>query len=294
MKMHNREVDIDAKLVAQLVGQQFPHLSDLPVSVVQSTGTVNAIYRIGDELCARLPRVSDWVHGLDREWSWLPRLAAHISLQIPEPVARGHATGSYPFDWAIYRWIAGEPYSDELVEDERQAAEELAGFVAELRQLDPVAEAPRAGRRPLRELDADTRAAIDAAGGDVDRDATIAAWGRALHAPPWDGSPAWIHSDLLRPNVLVKGGGICAVIDFGGVGVGDPAADVIAAWSVFGRDGRLRFRAALDVDDDTWHRAQGLAIHQAAVIIPYYRSSNPRFVTLAQRTISEIFIDSEM
>ena len=102
----------------------------------------------------------------------------------------------------------------------------------------------------------------------------------------------WIHADLLRPNVLVRGGRLRAVIDFGGVGVGDPAADVIAAWSVFGRAGRETFREALDVDDATWNRARGFALHQAAMIIPYYAETNPDFVALAKRTIGEILVDS--
>ena len=103
----------------------------------------------------------------------------------------------------------------------------------------------------------------------------------------------WIHSDLLRPNVFVHGGRLCAVLDFGGVGVGDPAADVIAAWSVFGHTGRRVFRDALDVDDGTWNRACGFALHQAAMIIPYYAETNPEFVTLAKRTVEEVLADRQ-
>jgi aminoglycoside phosphotransferase (APT) family kinase protein len=251
MKMHDDEVDIDAGLVGRLVAEQFPHLADLPITEVRSTGTVNAIYRLGDRLCARLPRVAEWAPDLDREWRWLPELAPRLPLRVPEPVGRGRPGGSYPFSWAIYGWIDGQPYADELVDDERRAAEDLARFVVDLRRIDPVG-APRGGRRPLRELDAVTRAVIESARGVIDGDAAVVAWERALRAPAWAGSPVWIHSDLLRPNVLVRDGRVCAVIDFGGVGVGDPAADVIAAWSVFGRAGRGVFRAALEVDDGTW------------------------------------------
>ena len=291
MKMHDGEVRIDAELVGRLVAAQFPELTDLPISAVQSTGTVNAIYRIGDHLCARLPRLRQWAQDLDNERQWLPKLAPGLSLRIPEPVGRGHPASSYPFSWAIYRWIEGRPYADDLVDDERQAARDLAQFVAELRRMDPVAGAPRGGRKPLRELDAITRAAIDSARGVIDSDAATSAWDRALEAPAWTGAPVWIHTDLLRPNLLVHGGRLCAVIDFGGVGVGDPAADVIAAWSVFGHTGRGLFRGALDVDDDTWNRARGFALHQAAMIIAYYAQTNPRFVALAQRTVEEVLAD---
>jgi aminoglycoside phosphotransferase (APT) family kinase protein len=290
MKMHDGEVDIDAGLVRRLVAAQFPRLTDLPIRELQATGTVNAIYRLGDHLCARLPRVQDWAQDLDKEWQWLPRLAPHLSLQIPEPVAHGHPESSYPFAWAIYRWIDGQPYADALVDDEREAARELAQFVAELRRIDPVG-APRGGRRPLRELDAVTRAAIRSARDAIDTEAAMAAWERALQAPACNGTAVWIHTDLLRSNVLVRDGRLCAVIDFGGAGVGDPAADVIAAWSVFGHTGRGVFRDTLDVDDGTWDRARGFALHQAALIIPYYRETNPGFVAPAKRTVEEILAD---
>jgi aminoglycoside phosphotransferase (APT) family kinase protein len=289
--MHADEVEIDASLVRRLVAAQFPRYADLPISELRSTGTVNAIYRLGDRLYARLPRKQEWARDLDKEWYWLPRLAPRLSLLIPEPVGKGRATGSYPFSWAIYRWIDGRPYSDELVADERAAGRDLAQFVIELRRIDSVAGAPRSGRRPLRELDAVTRAAIEASRGVIDVEAATAAWEHALEAPAWRGMPVWIHADLLRPKVLVRGGWIRAVIDFGGVGVGDPAADVIAAWSVFGRTGRTVFREALDIDDGTWNRARGFALHQAVMIIPYYAETNPDFVAQAKRTVDEVLAE---
>jgi aminoglycoside phosphotransferase (APT) family kinase protein len=291
MKMHDGEVGIDAGLVRRLVDGQFPRLAGLPVSIVQSTGTVNAIYRLGDHLCARLPRVPEYAGDLEDELRWLPWLAPRLPLRVPEPVATGHPAEGYPFPWAIYRWIDGQPYADELVGDERQAARDLARFVAGLRRIDPVAGAPRAGRRPLRELDSATRAAIDASRNVIDREAVTAAWERALEAPAWEGAPVWIHTDLLRPNLLVDGGRLNAVIDFGGAGIGDPAADVIAAWSVFGPAGREAFRGSLGVDDGTWNRARGFALHQAAMIIPYYPETNPGFVSLARRTVCEVLAD---
>jgi aminoglycoside phosphotransferase (APT) family kinase protein len=288
--MHDGELDIDAGMVERLVAGQFPELAGLPVRPVGSTGTVNAIYRLGDDLCVRLPRMRRWADGLVTEQLWLPRLAPHLSLRVPEPVCAGRPAAEYPFGWAVYRWLAGQPYADDLVADEREAAADLAQFVLELRGLDP-AGAPRAGRRPLRELDADTREAIESAASVIDSAAALAAWAAALDTRAWDGTPTWIHADLLRPNLLVDRGRIGAVIDFGSVGAGDPASDVIAAWSVFGRAGRATYRAALDVDDATWSRARGIALHQAAMIIPYYATTNPGFVTLAKRTVEEILAD---
>jgi aminoglycoside phosphotransferase (APT) family kinase protein len=287
MKMHVAEVTIDEEIVARLVMTQFPHLADLPIREVQSTGTVNAIYRLGDHLYVRLPRVPSWAKDLEKELNWLPKLAPFLSLRVPEPVAKGRPASEYPIPWAIYRWIDGQPYRDDLVYDEHLAAAELAQFVTELRRIDPRG-APRGGRKPLRELDAATRLAIEASRSVIDSDAVTAAWASALEAPIWDGTPVWIHTDLLQPNLLVDRGRLCAVLDFGGVGVGDPAADLIAAWSVFNQPGRATFRGALDVDDGIWNRARGYALHQALLIIPYYAQTNPGFVALAKRTVEQV------
>jgi aminoglycoside phosphotransferase (APT) family kinase protein len=288
--MHDDEVDIDEGLVERLLAAQLPRLAGLPIRAVRSTGTVNAIYRLGNELCVRLPRLQKWAADLDKELEWLPKLAPSLSLRIPEPVEKGRPAGNYPFTWAVYRWIEGHVYGDDVVDDELQAAADLAQLVLELREIDPRG-APRGGRRPLRELDAVTRTRIEDARGIIDADAAAAEWERALAAPAWDGTPRWIHTDLLRPNLLVDGGRIAAVIDFGSGGVGDPAADVIPAWSVFGRAGRAAFRRILAVDDGTWRRARGYALHQAALIIPYYAETNPRFAALARRTVEEVLAD---
>ncbi|MBO0681628.1 MAG: aminoglycoside phosphotransferase family protein [Candidatus Dormibacteraeota bacterium] len=287
--MHEGEVAIDDALVKRLIASQFPEYADRPLELVRSTGTVNAIYRLGDDLCVRLPRVANWAGDLAKELEWLPRLAPRLSLMIPASVGHGHATADYPFTWAIYRWIDGKPYDGAV--DERTAAEQLAGFVTELRAMEVGPDAPSGGRPPLRELDSVTRKAIAAARDVIDAGAAVTAWERALEAPPWDGVPVWIHTDLLRPNVLLRDGRLHAVIDFGGVGVGDPAADVVAAWAMFGPKGRGAYRAALDPDQGVWERARGYALHQAALIIPYYAVTNPGFVVDAKRTVEQLLID---
>jgi aminoglycoside phosphotransferase (APT) family kinase protein len=282
--VHADEVAIDAELVRRLVATQFPGYATLPVEPVRSTGTVNAIYRLGDELAVRLPRVASYTRDLAKELEWLPRLAPRLSLAVPEPVERGEATDDHPFPWAIYRWLRGTPY--ERSGDDRAAAERLAAFVRELRAI-PVDGGPPGGRRPLAELDTITREAIEA----IDTPGALAAWERALEAPPWDGEPVWIHADLLPPNVLVTHGRLAAVIDFGSVGVGDPAADVVAAWAMFGAAGRAAYLSALDVDAGTRERARGYALHQAALIIPYYAETNPAFVTMARGTVQQVLCD---
>jgi len=290
VKMHEGEIDIDIPLVKRLLAEQFPQLAKRTITVVRSTGTVNAIYRLDDDLYLRLPRVPAWAQSIEREWTWLPKLAPHISLSIPQPLAQGKPTNWYPYPWAVYRWLEGLPYQDDLISDERQVALDLANFILELRSV-AMLEAPRGGRRPLVELDAVTRAAIASSRTAIDTAAVSAAWARSLAAPPWDGKPVWLHGDLLKSNLLVQGGRLFAVLDFGGVGIGDPAADVVPAWSVFSSAGREAFRQALGVDDDTWGRARGYALHQAVMVIPYYPTTNPDFVTMAKRTVEEVLAE---
>jgi len=160
--MHADEVHIDVALVQRLVAEQFPALAGSSIRELPSTGTVNAIYRIGNDACARLPRVAAWTESLQREARWLPWLAERLPMVLPEPLGTGRPGASYPFGWAIYRWIEAEPYSEEAVGDEAEAARALARFVLDLRRLDP-AGAPAAGRRPLAQLDVRTHSLGDSA-----------------------------------------------------------------------------------------------------------------------------------
>jgi aminoglycoside phosphotransferase (APT) family kinase protein len=290
--MHDGEVDIDTALVRRLVASQFPHWRGLPLDPFRSTGTVNAIYRLGDERYVRLPRVAQWARDLQKELRWLPVLAPRLPLGVPEPVAHGLPGAGYPFHWAIYRWRAGCAFAIDRVRDECEAAAALAEFVIALRGLDPRG-APRSVRDgPLGARDAQVRTAIAALRGVVDTDSVTAAWEESLAATERAARAVWTHGDLLPPNLLVHDGRLHAVIDFGSAGVGDPAIDVIPAWSVFGREGRRVFRDALAVDEATWRRGRGLALHQALMIIPYYPETNPDFVTMAMRTVEHVLDDA--
>ncbi len=289
-KMHEGEVDIEVGLVRNLLDDQLPQFRQLPLEAMRSTGTVNAIFRLGDGLCVRLPRVAHWAGNLDKELAWLPTLAPCVPVAVPEAVASGAPGRGYPFRWAVYRWIDGEPFALERVHDESEVARDLAAFVTALRTVEP-AGAPRSGREPLARLDAMTCAAIAASAPVIDVDAATAAWDVCVRSPVWDGPPVWRHGDLLPPNLLVAAGRLAAVIDFGSCGIGDPASDVVPAWSVFAAKGRDAFRRALAVDDATWARARGYALHQALLIIPYYPETNPGFVNMALRTVREVSAD---
>ena len=291
-KMHANEFNVDLNLVKGLINEQFPEYSMLAISPLNSVGTVNNIYRLGDEFYIRLPRVMDWID-IDKELKWIPHLASHLTLKIPEPIAMGQPNASYPAKWAIYRWINGSEYSDELIHDEGEAAKDLSNFVNELRAIEVPIDAPKAGRSPLLDLNKKTIEAIEAAKDVLDVDRVISAWEDSCQASVWSGHAVWIHADLLRTNLLVNSGRLTAVIDFGSVGVGDPAFDLIPAWSIFSSSGRKIFQYHINENKDTWLRARGYALHQALLIIPYYRETFPKFVNHAKKTINEILQDIE-
>ncbi len=294
-KMHIDEVDTDASLVGRLLTAQFPQWADLPIAPVHSAGTDNAIYRLGDDMAVRLPRIHWAVGQVDKEQQWLPRLAPHLPLANPIPLAKGIPAEGYPWHWSVYRWLAGENATIERIADLQQAATDLAQFVAALRRIDatggPSAMDHNLRGIPLTMRDTYTREAIVALQGMIDANAVTAVWEAALRAPEWDRAPVWFHGDLLPGNLLVERGRLSAIIDFGGLGVGDPTCDLMSAWGLFSGKSRDVFRAALQVDDATWARGRGHALSQALIFIPYYLDTNPVGVGHAQCAIDEILAD---
>jgi len=294
-KMHAEEVHTDVPLVRRLLAAQFPQWADLPIGRVASAGTDNAIYRLGDDMSVRLPRIH-WATGqVEKEHRWLPMLAPQLPLAIPVPLAKGEPGEGYPWDWCISPWLGGDDATAEHIRDLEEAAVDLAAFIAALQRIDP-AGGPSAGRHnffrgvPLAALDSHIRKSIAAWEGLVDIGAVAAAWDTALAAPAWEGPPVWIHGDLLPGNILASDGRVSAVIDFGCLGVGDPAADLVAGWSPFSGESRETFRAALGVDDATWARGRGWAL-TAVGALPYYRDTNPSIVARSLYLIEEVLAD---
>ena len=292
-KMHADEVDTDASLVRRLLAAQFPQWADLPIEPVASAGTDNAIYRLGDDLAVRLPRIHWAIGQVEKEQRWLPTLAPLLPVAIPVLLGKGEPAEGYPWHWSVHRWLNGENPAVDHLTDPGVLAAELAQFVAALQRIDP-AGGPPAGRGvPLAERDAPTRTAIDALQGMVDTAAVAEAWEAALRAPDWRHPPVWIHGDLAAGNLLRVEGRLSAVIDFGCLGVGDPACDLIVAWNLLPAETRNVFRAALHVDDATWERGRGWALSIALIQLPYYRSTNPVLAAGARHTIGEVLADHE-
>lgn len=294
-KMHADEVATDASLVRRLLAAQFPQWADLPIAPIPSAGTDNALYRLGDELVARLPRIAGATGQVDKDHRWLPQLAPHLPLAIPAPLAKGEPGAGYPYPWAICRWLAGENATFDHIADPRQAAVDLAHFLAALQRIDASGVPGNLGSRgvPLATRDTYTRDAITSARDLdlIDADAVTAAWEVALQAPAWDRPPVWLHGDLQSGNLLATEGRLSAVIDFGCLNVGDPAADVMTAWLYLPAAVREDFRAALGVDDATWARGRGWALSVSIVALPYYHITNPVLAGISRRAIEEVLAD---
>lgn len=291
-KMHAEEVDTSVDLVVRLLLAQYPQWADLLIEPVPSAGTDNALYRLGAEMVVRLPRI-DWAIGqAEKEREWLPKLAPFLPLAIPVQIAKGEPGEGYPWSWSIYRWLEGESAALKRLANPCQAASDLAKFITALQCVDTTG-GPQAVEHnlrgvPLKMRDAQTRTAIAALRGMIDAEAAIRIWEDALLASEWDRAPVWFHGDLLSGNLLVYQGRLSAVIDFGGLGVGDPACDLMIAWSLFSGESRDVFRAALAVDEATWARGRGQALSQAVIFIPYYLNSNPVGVDNARHMIDEV------
>jgi aminoglycoside phosphotransferase (APT) family kinase protein len=291
--MHPDQLTIDLTLVAHLITEQFPQWADLLINPIESAGTDNAIFKLGDKMCVRLPLSPRAKKRLEKEAIWLPKIAPQLPLQIPKVLGVGTPSEIFPWQWAIYNWIEGDIACRDNILDGDQAARDLAKFVVALQKID-AAHGPPPGLHnffrgePLANRDEAVRKAISDLNNLIDSELAISAWEMALNSPEFDGEPVWIHGDLHETNLLAVDGRISAVIDFGGLGVGDPACDLLVAWWLFSNNSRNVFRIELAVDDATWARGQGWALSMGLIALPYYKDSNLILAGMARRAIDEV------
>ncbi|MGW7485673.1 aminoglycoside phosphotransferase family protein [Streptomyces sp. NPDC054786] len=283
---------LDDDLVRRLIAGQLPQWAGLSVERLPSGGTVNAVYRLGDGMVVRLPLVKGGAQDVSMEQEWLPRLASRLPTAIPEVLGAGEPAEGYPWPWSVYGWLAGEHPEAGALSEPVLLAKDLAGFVTAMRSV-TLPGAPQAYRGgPVASLDASTRAAIEELRGipeeGIDCDAVAAVWEESLRAPVWEGPPVWLHADLMPGNLLVDGGRLTSVIDFGCMGVGDPACDLFPAWNLLPADAREVFREALGVDDATWNRGRGRTLSQALIALPDHRRTNPAMAHNARHVIRAV------
>jgi aminoglycoside phosphotransferase (APT) family kinase protein len=292
MPMHADEVEIPESLVRGLVDRQFPEWAGLARRPVAAFGTDHKLFRLGEELLVRMPVYAASASQAASDATWLPRLAPYLPVAVPGPVAVGEPDATYPFPWAVVPWLPGQTL-DECAVDRVRLAEELAGFVIALRAVDPTGGPLKSGESRGAPLSAawEVEQRIAELQDIVEGDRARAVWRAALEAGPWGGPPVWIHGDLLGGNLLVRDGGLSAVIDFGVLGVGDPAPDVVPAWTLFEGEARRTYRELLAVDDATWARARAWVMLPALAGIRYYETSVPAFSARARRHLDAVLGD---
>ncbi|WP_426996961.1 aminoglycoside phosphotransferase family protein [Pseudarthrobacter sp. N5] len=283
---------IDAALVKRLVSSQFPQWRDLPVIPVEVDGWDNRTYRLGHDMSVRLPTHESYAPAIEKEHTWLPFLAPLLPVPIPEPLAKGHPAEGYPFHWSVRRWISGETANPNRIEDLPAFATSVAEFILALQQI-PAANGPRAGAHsfyrgaPLAHYDNETRRALAVLDGRLDTELTTAAWDAAL-ASVWRGENVWFHGDIASGNLLVRHMQLAAVIDFGTSGVGDPACDLVIAWTMFSGDSREAFRTRIAQDSATWARARGWTLWKALIGLASDIDTDHQAAEANQRLIHDI------
>ncbi|SEG86974.1 Predicted kinase, aminoglycoside phosphotransferase (APT) family [Actinacidiphila yanglinensis] len=281
------EVPVSVELVRRLLGEQHPDLADLPVEVL-ANGWDNLVCRLGEELLVRLPRRAVAAELVAHEQRWLPELVGRLPLPVPAPVRVGRPTAQYPWSWSVVPFLPGriaaraEPY------DPWAAAAALGGFLDALHVPAP----PAAPVNAFRGIPLAGRAEGVLAGlaqiDPADRATALRVWGTAAATPAWDGPAVWLHGDLHPANILVDRGRISAVIDFGDITSGDPAADLSVAWMLFTAEQRAALREAYGrADDATWGRARGWALVLSLVFLTH-SADNPLMRGIGERAFRAV------
>ncbi|KDN22359.1 aminoglycoside phosphotransferase family protein [Amycolatopsis rifamycinica] len=282
-RMHADEHAIDTTLVRRLVRGQFPRWADLPVTPLASGGTVNAVYRLGDDLTVRLPLTGGGAADIAKERRALSTLG-ELPVAVPAVVAVGEPAEGYPWAWAVHSWLDGAPAL------EGRAVRGLAEFVLALRANTAAGPPARRGQ-PLAGVDTATRRAIEELSRTdepFDAEAALAVWAEALDAPQWTAPPCRLHGDLMPSNLLLRDGRLTGVLDWATAGVGDPAIDLIPAWNLLTAATRRAFRDAVAPDDATWARGRGRALSMAVIQLPYYRHTNAVISANARYVLAEL------
>lgn len=293
--MHPGQLRVAESTAGHLVAQQFPQWRDLPVRAVASSGTVNALFRIGDELVARFPLlpVADPGAGrsrLEAEAAAARELLGRTRFLTPEPVAIGEPGLGYPQAWSVQTWVPGTPATDADPGGSVGFAHDLADFIRGVRAIDVAGRAFSGEGRggDLRSHDGWMQTCFERSGDLLDVPRLEALWSALRELPRSPGDDVMNHGDLMPGNVLVAAGRLTGVIDVGGLGPADPALDLVAAWHLLEAEPRRVFRTDLRVDDLQWQRCMAWALQQAIGLVWYYQRSNPAMSEIGRRTLDRI------
>lgn len=272
--MHVDDLPVTEALIRKVLRDQTPQWAGLPLHRVDSSGTDNELFRLGESLVVRVPRRPSASRQITKELDWLPRLTG-LPLAIPKLRHRGPVDLGIECEFGIFDWMEGDIANPEKIADPDEAAASLAGFLKALREMS-VDGAPPAGSInsqrgvALAEMEERTLPAIQVVSDEIDASAAIELW-KAGVCEPFSAPPAWLHGDLKADNLLAIDGKLSGVIDWGLAAAGDPAADYAAAWSWVAPAARGTFRQILSLSENDWLRAKAWALYGAVIALSYYR-----------------------
>jgi aminoglycoside phosphotransferase (APT) family kinase protein len=293
VKMHDDQLAVSAGMVQALVDEQFPQWRGLPVTGIASQGTVNIIFRIGDQLAARFPlqpgdpsAVRQW---LESEAEAARELAGVTRFATPQPVAIGEPGQGYPLAWSVQTWVTGVVASDDDPGCSEAFAHDLAEFISGVRSIGTRGRVFNGQGRggDLMSHDAFMETCFGCSEQMLDVPRLRQAWA-AMRTLPRGAPDAMTHGDLIPGNVLVSGGRLAGILDVGGLGPADPALDLVSAWHLLEAGPRQVLREDLECDELEWARGRAWAFQQAMGLVWYYASSNPAMSQLGRHTLERL------
>jgi len=298
--MNDKSIMPTLDLARKLIAEQFPEYASLPIVDVEKQGHDNRTYRLGDDMLIRMPTAEDYALKVPKEQELLPGLAKRLSISIPAPIKMGKPSADYTYPFSIYKWLSGKSINllTLTAQDKERLAFDLAKFLKELQAINDV-EGPEPGQHNWYRGDhvsvynKGAREQIAALAEIIDASQLLALWEQAC-ATRWDKQPVWIHGDFAIGNILVDGGKLSAVIDFGGAAVGDPACDLVIAWTYLSGKAREIFIAEIDMDPDTWLRARAWALWKTTFELCQIADKRGSDALLQKRIIDEVMYGKEI
>ena len=323
--MIEKTLTLSVHLARKLIAEQFPEYADLPITDVEKQGHDNRTYRLGEHMLIRMPTDGDYALNVPKEQELLPQLAKCLSISIPAPIKMGMPSTDYPYPFSIYKWLSGKSINLLTLtdQDKEQLAFDLAKFLKELQAIANV-KGPLPGQHNwwrvdhVSVYDKGAREQIAELAEIIDASKALALWDQAC-ATKWDKKPVWIHGDFAIGNILVSNrhcepqGGeaiqkndtgsprlltkarddgnsykLSAVIDFGGAAVGDPACDLVIAWTYLRGKAREIFITKIDTDPDTWLRARAWALWKATFELCQIADKNSPEAQAQEQIIGEV------
>ena len=254
--------DITVELACELIIEQFPEYKHFTVTSVEKQGHDNRTYRLGNEMLIRMPTEEPYALKVAKEQEILPQIAPYLTIDIPHPVKMGNPSKIYPYPFSIYKWLVGQSISLLVLDDKdsENLAFDLAKFLKELQNIKNV-EGPAPGQHNwwrgdhVSVYDEGAREQIAKLEKVINTKEAINLWDEACETH-WNKNPVWIHGDFAIGNMLMKDKKLTAMIDFGGIALGDPACDLVIAWTFLKGRARDIFMHEMDLDKDTWLRAK--------------------------------------